>query len=67
MSKPVEIKSDARDERLSGPQRVKHREHEHVRKLMLAEARERCHETRDAYVACVRGAPLRRLVSARAA
>jgi len=34
---------------------LRHREREHVRKIVLAEAREKCHETRDAYVECARG------------
>ena len=50
-----EIKADAREERLSGPQTVMHREREHVRKQMNAEALEKCHETRDAYVECAKG------------
>ena len=58
MSSPAEIKGDARDDRLAGPQRRTHREHEHVRKLMLAEAREKCHETRAAYVGCAKGRTL---------
>ena len=58
MSSAPEIKSDARDERLQGPQRVKHREHELVRKQMLADARDHCHETRDAYARCATGAAL---------
>ena len=48
-------KGDAREQRLSGPQRMEHREREHVRKIMLTEARNKCHETRDAYVACAKG------------
>lgn len=53
-----EIKGDAREGRLQGPQRRTHREHEHVRKLMLTEAREKCHETRLAYVTCAKGRTL---------
>jgi len=51
-------KGDAREQRLSGPQRMEHREREHVRKIMLVEARDKCHETRDAYVACAKGRTL---------
>jgi COX assembly protein 1 len=50
-----EVKGDARDQRLSGPQSLMHREREHVRKQMSAEALEKCHETRDAYVECAKG------------
>ena len=53
--KNMEGKSDARDERLAGPQSLRHRERDHVRKVMAAEAREKCVETRTAYVECARG------------
>ena len=50
-------KGDARDSRLTGPtHNLRHREREHVRKQMAAEARDKCWETRDAYVECARGA-----------
>ena len=50
------VKGDARDGRLSGPvHNLRHREREHVRKQMLADARDLCHVTRDAYVACAKG------------
>ena len=49
------LKGDARDERLSGPQRVKHRHEERIRKQMYKEALDRCHETRDVYLACSAG------------
>ena len=51
-------KGDARDQRLSGPQTLRHREREHVRKLMTTEARDKCSDTRDAYVECARGRTL---------
>ena len=44
-------KGDARDARLG----LRHRERDHVRKVLAAEAREKCHETRDAYLECARG------------
>lgn len=50
-----EIKNDARDDRLSGPMSLRHRERNHVRKQMAADARDKCWETRDAYVECARG------------
>ena len=37
---------------------LRHREREHVRKLVAAEARDKCHETRAAYLECAKGAPL---------
>lgn len=47
------------DNQFSGPPpgaaSLRHREREHVRKLMNADARDRCHETRDAYVQCAKG------------
>ena len=45
-------------------QQLRHREREHVRKLVMAEARDKCHETRAAYVECAKGA--RRMPHARA-
>ena len=51
-----EIKGDARDERLQGPMKAQHKEREFVRKQMLKEARDLCHETRAAYVECAKGA-----------
>ena len=54
-------KGDARDSRLSGPQNLRHREREHVRKVMAAEARDKCWETRDIYVACAKGGPIKLL------
>ena len=55
-------KGDAREDRLQGPMRPLHREREHVRKQMLKEARDKCDETRGAYIACAKGvrAPARR-------
>lgn len=53
-------KADARDARLTGPQTLRHREREHVRKMMMADARDKCHETRAAYVECARGMELGR-------
>ena len=50
-----ELKSGGRDDRLSGPKRVRHREEEHIRKAMLAEARDACPEARAAYVECAKG------------
>ena len=51
------IKGDARDERLRGPtHNHRHREKEHVRKQMMIEARDLCHETRQAYCDCAKGA-----------
>ena len=53
----MEGKDAARDERL-GPlpgSSVRHRERDHVRKVMAAEARDKCHEARAAYVECARG------------
>jgi hypothetical protein len=57
MATPPEVKSGARDDRLSAPglQSLKYREREIVRKQMLEDARNSCHETRAAYVACARG------------
>ena len=52
---PDDVKGGAREDRLSGPQRVQHREQEYVRKQMVAHAREQCHETRAAYAACTAG------------
>ena len=49
------LKGDARDQR-SGPQSLARREREAVRKIMNAEALEKCHETRAAYVECAKGA-----------
>lgn len=50
------------DNHFHGPppsaQSLRHREREHVRKVMAAEAREKCHVTRDAYVACAKGRTL---------
>lgn len=47
------------DNNFSGPPpgaaSLRHREREHVKKMMTNEAREACHETRDAYVACAKG------------
>ena len=54
-----EIKNDARDDRLSGPMSLRHRERNHVRKQMAADARDKCWETRDAYVECARGVHFR--------
>lgn len=54
-----ETKGGARDDRLSGPvHNHRHREREHVRKLLMAEARDKCHETRAAYVECAKGRTL---------
>ena len=52
-----ELKSGGRDDRLSGPKRVRHREEEHIRKAMLADARAttRAREARAAYVECAKG------------
>ena len=50
-----ELKSGGRDDRLSGPKRVRHREEEHIRKAMLADARDACPEARAAYVECAKG------------
>ena len=50
-----EIKTDAREDRLQGPMRALHKEREHVRKQMLKDARDQCHETRAAYVECAKG------------
>lgn len=53
------VKGGARDDRLSGPvHNHRHREREHVRKLLMAEARDKCHETRAAYVECAKGRTL---------
>lgn len=54
-----EYKGEARDERLQGPMTVLKKEREHVRKKMLAEARDKCHETRAAYVECAKGERVR--------
>ena len=51
-----EYKGEARDERLQGPMTVQKKELEHVRKKMTADARDKCHETRAAYVECAKGA-----------
>ena len=53
-----EIKTDAREDRLQGPMRALHKEREHVRKQMLKDARDQCHETRAAYVECAKGRTL---------
>ena len=50
-----ELKGDARDDRLSGPQKVKHRHEEQIRKQMYKDAIEACHESRDIYLACASG------------
>ena len=50
-----DAKGNARDGRLSGPQRLWHREEDAVRKQMKADAIAGCHETRDAYIACAKG------------
>ena len=56
-----ENKADAREDRLQGPMRLLHKEREHVRKQMLKDARQKCDETRDAYVACAKGERARHL------
>jgi len=53
-----EIKTDAREDRLQGPMRALHKEREYVRKQMLKDARDQCHETRAAYVECAKGRTL---------
>ena len=55
------IKADGREARLSGPQRLKHREESAVRNQMMADARDACNETRAAYVACAKGETAPRL------
>ena len=56
MAMQGESKADAREEKLQGPMRAQHKEREFVRKEMLKEARNKCWETRDAYVECCKGA-----------
>ena len=57
------IKGDARDERLRGPtHNHRHREKEFVRKQLMVEARDKCHETRQTYVDCAKGAHWRNIV-----
>ena len=51
----AEGKGDARDGRLSGPMTLRHRDRAHVIKQLSAEALEKCHETRAAYVECAKG------------
>ena len=51
----AEGKGDAREERLSGPQRLRVRDRNFVLKQMNAEALEKCSETRAAYVECATG------------
>lgn len=51
----AEVKGDARDERLQGPMRLRHRDRHKVMKELNAEALEKCHETRAAYVECAKG------------
>jgi len=51
----AETKEEARGDRLHGPTTLRHRDIEHVRKKMLADARDACHETRAAYVECASG------------
>tara|TARA_B110001452_G_C15094221_1_gene381648 strand:- start:191 stop:559 length:369 start_codon:yes stop_codon:yes gene_type:complete len=58
MSSPAEIKGEARDARLASGHSHTKREHEHVRKLLLAEARDKCAETRALYVGCAMGRTL---------
>ena len=55
-TEPIDKKGDARDGRLSGPKRLKHAEESVVRKQMTKDAITKCHETRDAYLACASGA-----------
>ena len=55
MADSASDKADARDSRLQGPMSLRHRERDHVRKQMLADARDKCHETRAAYVECAKG------------
>lgn len=53
---PDKIDKDvAHEARLEQGKSLRHRERDHVRKVMAAEAREKCHETRDAYLDCARG------------
>uniref|UniRef100_A0A7S2JPR7 COX assembly mitochondrial protein n=1 Tax=Haptolina brevifila TaxID=156173 RepID=A0A7S2JPR7_9EUKA len=54
----MESKGDARDQRLSGPMPLARRQREAVRKIMNAEALEKCSETRAAYVECAKGRTL---------
>ncbi|KAL1527113.1 hypothetical protein AB1Y20_015795 [Prymnesium parvum] len=55
----AENKGDARDDRLQGPTRLlRNRDRANVIKELAAEAREKCHETRNAYVQCASGRTL---------
>ena len=52
-----EFKGDARDDRLRGPMKALQKEKEFVRKQMLKDARDKCDETRAAYIECAKGMP----------
>jgi COX assembly protein 1 len=52
---PTQEQEDARDTRLASIGSVRNREREHVRKMMAADARDKCDEPRAAYVECARG------------
>lgn len=51
----MESKSHAREDRLQGPMRLRHRDEHAIKKQMALEAMERCSHAREAYVECAKG------------